>query len=165
MSGDLGLSGGARSPGHGAGSGGRRGHACGRERGSVPVRDPHPRAEVRSLGDLAPGRVSVCAARQQRAGDVPWQPVRGVGADADGCLGGGSTSTTAADGLSTIYRASSLRWDGATWTEVFARDNTQLRGVWGSAADDVWFVGGDFSAMPVGTSGIALHWTAARSAM
>lgn len=70
----------------------------------------------------------------------------------------GFTATTAADGLSAIYRASILRWDGTTWTEVFTRDNTQLRGVWGSAADDVWFVGGDFSATPVGTSGIALHW-------
>jgi hypothetical protein len=46
-----------------------------------------------------------------------------------------------------------LNWSGSVWSGVFAgvtTNLTNLQGIWGSSANDVWAVGGN----------VILHWPA-----
>jgi hypothetical protein len=50
-----------------------------------------------------------------------------------------------------------LHWDGAAWTEISAGTSASLRGIWGSAPDDVWAVGNTAAIIHLGHRLPAAH--------
>ncbi len=50
-----------------------------------------------------------------------------------------------------------LRWDGTSFTELDSGTDATLFGVWGSASDDVWIVGGT-AGTTAGEDGVIAHW-------